>query len=80
MKKNFITDSKQNQGASSALTKQEIKVARALLIYDSVKATASRLHISVNTVAFHTTSLRKKMGELRTHRAILKAEKLGLLD
>lgn len=61
------------------LTKRELEVLRALAEGNGYKAAGQKLNRSRNTLSFHMTSVLSKMNCPSLERAILLAERAGLL-
>jgi DNA-binding CsgD family transcriptional regulator len=61
------------------LTRREIEVLRLVAEGQTDKEVAETLFISLNTAQNHVKSVREKLGVSSRNKAIVRAQKLGLL-
>jgi LuxR family maltose regulon positive regulatory protein len=62
------------------LTPRELEVVRQMAVHDSVADLAAALNVSVNTIKKQRVSLYAKLGVKDPHSAVMRAQRLGLLE
>jgi LuxR family maltose regulon positive regulatory protein len=62
------------------LTPRELEVVRQMAVRDSVADVAAALNVSVNTIKKQRVSLYAKLGVNDPHSAVMRAQRLGLLE